>query len=233
MKLSWCPSSSAEDRFETWIAQRHQTRVLAGETAPVAPCPDENFLQDLARTSKRIKLSDPRVDHAANCPTCMSRLLALRREDSARRRKLVLTAAVASCLVIAVAVILMARYRVDRQSPVSNMAVVSQTVDLWDAGTIRGEQTGALQSVLLPAALVKVTVILPRFSSTGRYAVAVTRDQMGNDVLAQGSGVATSDGDKEQVSINLDLRKATTGAYFLSTTHEQDQASYYYPLRIR
>jgi len=35
------------------------------------------------------------------------------------------------------------------------------------------------------------------------------------------------------VSVELDLRSAKAGAYFLATTHEQDQASYYYPLQIR
>jgi hypothetical protein len=113
------------------------------------------------------------------------------------------------------------------------MAVVSETVDLWDAGTLRGEQPGPLQSVWLPAALVKVTVVLPRFSAPGQYAVAVTRDQMGNDVLAQGSAAATNRGGHEEVSVDLDLRRTKPGAYFLSTIHEQDQASYYYPLQVR
>ena len=233
MRLFWRPSSRAEERLETWIGERHQERVLAGETTPVGPCPDESFLRDLTRQSKRIALSDPRVSHAASCPLCMSRVLTMRQAYRSRRRNLMLTLAAASCLVIAVALVSLARYEVHKQTPPTNMAVVSETVDLWDAGTLRGEQPGPLQSVWLPAALVKVTVVLPRFSAPGQYAVAVTRDQSGNGVLAQGSGVATSNGDKEQVSVNLDLRKAKTGTFFLSTTHEQDQASYYYPLQIR
>jgi hypothetical protein len=32
---------------------------------------------------------------------------------------------------------------------------------------------------------------------------------------------------------NLDLRNAHAGQYFISTTHEQDQAAYYYPLQIK
>jgi len=233
MKLNWRRSSSPEDRFEAWIAQRHQTRVFAGDTAPVGPCPDESFLRDLARKSKRIELSDPRVDHAANCPTCLSRLLALGQERRLRRRKLVIAATVVSCLVVTVALISVARYRAQREPKIANIAVVSKTVDLLDAATIRGKQPGPLQSVLLPAALVRVTVILPRFSPEGHYAVAVTRERSGKGVLAQGTGVATSDGDKEQISFDLDLRKADRGAYFLSTTHEQDEASYYYPLQIQ
>jgi hypothetical protein len=106
-------------------------------------------------------------------------------------------------------------------------------LNLWDAGTIRGEQPVQLQSVSLPAGLIKVTIILPRFSAPGRYAIAVTRDQNGNGVIAENSVVSVMSGDKEIVSLDLDLRKAKAGQYFLATTHEQDQAAYFYPLQIR
>jgi hypothetical protein len=55
---------------------------------------------------------------------------------------------------------------------------------------------------------------------------------MDNDPLAHSSAAATSNGDREEVSVNLDLRKSRPGTYFLATTHEQDQASYYYPFQI-
>jgi hypothetical protein len=113
------------------------------------------------------------------------------------------------------------------------MAAVPETLDLWNAGTLRNGQPIPLQSVTLSAALVKVTIILPRYSEPGRYAVAVMRDQTGNDLLAQSSATASGNGDREEISVDLDLRKSKPGAYFLSTTHEQDQASYYYPLQIR
>jgi hypothetical protein len=163
----------------------------------------------------------------------MSRLIAFRLENRSRRRKLVLATAVALCTVIAAIVITVARYGMHRQLPSAELAVQSETVNLWDAGTIRGNQPGSLQSVSLPAALVRLTIILPRFSPPGQYAVAVTQDQNGNGVIAEGGVTATSNGDHESVSVELDLRSAKAGAYFLATTHEQDQASYYYPLQIR
>ena len=232
MRLSWSWPSRAEDRFESWLAQRHEDRVLAGETTPVGLCPDEAFLRDLARRAKRIAFSDPRITHAANCPTCMSRLLVFRQENRSRRRKRTLVTAVVLCSLIGAVVITVARYEMHRQLPSTNVAVVSEAVNLWDAGTIRGNQPGSLQSVFLPAAVVRVTVILPRFSPPGQYAVAVTQDQNGNGVVAQRSALATINGDHESVSVELDLRAARAGAYFLATTHEQDQASYYYPLQI-
>jgi hypothetical protein len=88
--------SRAEDRVEGWLTRHHQERVLAGETKPVGPCPDESFLQSLAKHSNQIAFTDPRVGHAANCPICMRRLLELRRAyKAARRRWMVLTTAAA------------------------------------------------------------------------------------------------------------------------------------------
>ena len=115
----------------------------------------------------------------------------------------------------------------------SDMAATSETVDLSNAGTFRGNQPTPLQAVSLPAALVKVTIILPRYSEPGQYAVSVTRDQRGSDLLAGASGTTTGSQDRAEVAVVLDLRKSPPGSYFLSTTHEQDQASYYYPLQIK
>lgn len=230
LNLRW--SSRAEDRFEKWIAQRYKERVLAGDTTAAGPCPDETFLEDLSRRSKSIALSDSRVDHAATCPTCMSKLLMLHREHHSRRQKLVFATAIAVCVIIA-AIVTITRHEIGNRSPNTNTASIAETVNLWDAGAFRGQQPGPLQSVTLPAALVRVRIILPRFSSPGRYVVAVTHDPSGNGVVAEAAATATSSGNQEIVVADLDLRRAKAGRYYLSTTHEQDQAAYYYPLEIR
>jgi len=232
MRLSWRRSSRIEDRFEAWITQQHQQRVLAGETTPTGSCPDDGFLLDLARKSKSIGLSDPRIDHAANCPKCMSRLLEVRERNRTRRQRLAFTAAIAACALIAVSVVV-ARYALEKRPSSANETVVAQTVNLWDSGTVRGEQPGQLESVSLPAALVRVTIILPRHSTPGLYLVAITRDQNGNGIVAEGTSTTVANGEQQEITTGLDLRKAAAGPYFLSTTHEQDQAAYYYPLQIR
>ncbi|MBS1821285.1 MAG: hypothetical protein JST61_04835 [Acidobacteria bacterium] len=232
MRLNLRRSSRAENRFEKWIAQRHQERVLAGDTTVVGPCPDEAFLEDLARRSRRIALSDPRVDHAATCSICMNRLLALRCEHRSRQQKLVFATAIAVCVIIA-AIVTITRYEIGNHSLASNMAPIAETVNLWDTGAFRGQQPGPLQSVSLPAALVRVRIILPRFSSPGRYVVAVTHDPSGNGVVAEATANATSSGQQEIIVADLDLRSARAGRYYLATTHEQDQAAYYYPLQIK
>jgi hypothetical protein len=206
--------------------------VLAGETTPSGPCPDEKFLRDLARRSPKILLSDPRVDHAATCPTCMSRLLALRQAQRSRRRKVTIAAVAGSCAILVTAV-LVGIYTTRQMPTTDNAIAVSQTVDLWDAGTVRGEQPGQLQAVSLPAAHINLTIVLPQHSAPGQYLVAITRDQNGNGVVAEGLASTATTGNKEQITTNIDLSKAQAGQYFLSTTHEQDQAAYYYPLQIK
>lgn len=225
-------SSRAEDRFEAWLKRMHQDRVLAGETVPTGPCPDEAFLRGLARRSKSISLSDPRIDHAASCPHCMNRILALRQNIRAERRKLAFGLA-AACLVVIAAVAGWSRYEMHHRQTMASFAPVSAIVDLWNTGTYRGVQLGQLQSVSLPSAPVRLTIILPRFSSLGQYLIAVTRDQSGNGVIAEGFASVTAGNGQERVSLDLDLRSAKAGEYFLSITHEQDQAAYYYPLQIK
>ena len=232
MPLSWPRSRRAEDRLEKWISQQHQRRVLAGETTPSGPCPDEAFLRALAQRSKSIDLLDPQVDHAATCSSCMSRIMALRSESRARNRKLAYALAAATCLILVMAVFGWFHLKQNRQQTLALAQTVSKTVNLWNASTDRGEQPGQLQSVELPAAVVRLTVILPRFSPPGQYLIAVTRKEDGTGVVAEGLAPTVSAGQQQKVSVALDLRKVTAGAYFLSTTHEQDQAAYYYPLRI-
>ena len=232
MRLNLWWSSRAEDRFEKWIAQRHQESVLAGDTTVTGPCPDESFLEKLARRSRKVALSDPRVDHAATCPICMNRLLALRREHHSRQQKLAFATAIAVCVIIA-AIVTITRYEMGNHSSAPNAAPIAETVNLWDTGAFRGQHPGPLQYVSLPAALVRVKIILPRFSSPGRYVVAVTHDPSGNGVVAEAAATATSSGNQEIIVAELDLRRAKAGRYYLSTTHEQDQAAYYYPLEIK
>jgi hypothetical protein len=236
MKLRWF--SRAEDRLDAWVTRQHQERVLDGRTAPVGACPDEAFLESVAQQSKQIALSDPRVDHAANCPVCMRRLLELRSQHQSRRRRLVFTAAVGCCLLIVAAFVVVSWRGSNTQHLGDNMAAIPETIDLSNAGTLRGlpsnsAELSPLQSVSLPRALVKVTIILPRYSRAGQYAVAVTRDQTVNDPLVHGNATSIGNSDREEVSVDLDLRNSQPGSYFLSTTHEQDQASYYYPLQIK
>lgn len=75
--------------------------------------------------------------------------------------------------------------------------------------------------------------MIPRYSTPGVYVIAVARDKTGSGQVARGSALAISDGTREVIAVTLDLRSVKAGPYFLSTTHEQDEASYYYLLDIQ
>lgn len=111
------------------------------------------------------------------------------------------------------------------------------TVDLFEATTSRGagpeDDAAPLQQVMLPAAVIRLSVTLPRFSQSGKYKVLVSTDRGGRQVVATGSGVAQENAGKINVNVTLDLRSAKPGAYFLATVRGSDNGTYYYPLQVR
>jgi hypothetical protein len=234
MNLRWHRSSSSEEVFESWLHQQYQELVLSGRaSSPSGPCLDETFLRDLARKLRHIRFSDLRVEHAASCPICMRKLLGLRKQAESRHRRLMFASAVISCLIITVSVVLTVRHVITSRQSATGFVLVSRTVDLSSAGTFRGEQPSRLRSVLLPKGVIKLTLILPRFSDPGQYAVAVTRTRSDDDLVAHAKASSKREGENEELALLLDLRSATPGRYFLATTREQDEASYYYPLEIQ
>jgi hypothetical protein len=234
MKLRWRRSSRIEEAFESWFRHQYQELVLSGRvSSPGELCPDEAFLRDLARKSSQIRFSDLRVEHAASCQICMGRLLGFRKRAASQRRRLILATAVISCLLIAVSVVLSVRHVITSRQPTVSAFAITRTVDLSSQGTFRGEQPSQVQSVSLPKGVVKLTLILPRFSEPGQYAVAVTRSRSDVDLVAGAKSFTKREGDSEELSVLLDLTLASPGRYFLSTTREQDEASYYYPLEIQ
>ena len=111
---------------------------------------------------------------------------------------------------------------------------LNANVDLFNAGTVRGEDddTNALKQVSLPAAIVQLSVTLPRFSECWTLRSACSRDKSGNEVVAKGSGDAVASAGKVIVGVTLDLRAAKPGAYFLATVRGSDNGMYYYPVQI-
>src|SRR6185312_14027348 len=96
-------SSRGEEKFEAWIKRLHEQHVASGQAEPVGPHPSQDFLRDLAKRSPAISLSDARIDHAATCPNCMSRIVALRSEARERKRKLGYALVAIPCVVLVAA----------------------------------------------------------------------------------------------------------------------------------
>ena len=81
--------------------------------------------------------------------------------------------------------------------------------------------------------MVTAHIILPYFSPGGKYLISVTMDPNGTPTKAEGAGRANINGFQVDLSATLDLRNLREGNYYLATIHENDRASYYYPLKVR
>jgi hypothetical protein len=118
-----------------------------------------------------------------------------------------------------------------------NLAPVSARVDLFESGTLRGAEEDSLtplNKVTLPAAIVNLVVVLPRFSDEGVYKLNVSTDKQGKNIVASGTGNAGKlDANKVTLPVTLDLRNAKAGSYFLATVRGTDNGTYYYPLQIK
>jgi len=116
----------------------------------------------------------------------------------------------------------------------ASAAPVSASMNLFDVPALRGVENDSapLQEVSLPAALVHLSITLPRFSEDGPYRIVISRDRAGSQLVARGSGTAIESNGKVGLDVTLDLRSAKAGAYFLATIRGSDNGVYYYPLKV-
>lgn len=201
-------------------------------------CPDEQTIRALAED--RLPPGHPARLHLASCSECFTEYRGFRGDwESARsQRRQILSRALAASLILACSggVWEYLHLHSSNQAKVqlASAEPVVANVDLFTSGTVRGEgdAMNALSEVSLPAAVVKLSVTLPRFSQPGRYEVLVSRDRSGSDVVAEGTGDAIETAGKVTVAVTLDLRAARTGSYFLATVRGSDNGMYYYPVQI-
>ena len=117
---------------------------------------------------------------------------------------------------------------------IASSTPVDADVNLFNSPTLRGVGDGSapLAQVALPAAVVHLSITLPRFSQSGDYVVAVSKDRGGQQTVAKGAGTAIEKNGKVGVHVALDLRSAQAGSYFLATIRGSDNGTYYYPLQV-
>ena len=202
-----------------------------------AGCPPEEKLKAMAEN--RLSADDPARLHLASCSECFAEYRGYKGEWEERRsaRKRIVGWLAAACVLAAVGAgaWVYQRQRDDHHAQVqlASSIPVEKRVDLFDEGTVRGgEGTNTLKEVSLPAAVVHLTIILPRFSESGRYLIRVSKDKAGNEVVAQAVGDAATSDRKTTAVVTLDLRTAQAGEYFLATVRGADNGTYYYPLKI-
>ena len=207
---------------EQWFVEQlraYTQRQPRSERTP--ECPDDSFLREYAARPAAFPLSDSRVRHVTSCGHCLPALLELRPVVPVRRSAPTRWAAISVlCAACLIAGFVVAKYW-NRQSPsVPNpsvaqqaSAVVDRTLDLTNYGTLRGaEQQPPKPPLNLPAALLHVNLILPRFSEAGPYTVIVVAGREGTNRIAYGTGTASITGNQTKLTLTLDLRRAKPGS---------------------
>lgn len=221
-------------------------------------CPDEITLKALAQD--RLPANHAARLHVGSCSECYAEYRHYRLDwadlggsasptqplhstsivsSSAALHRLRVLLAVAASLILFCGAGYLVYWHNHSETPPNSLSALSQpvpaTVDLFNSGTIRGVDNNAtpLHEVSLPAAIVHLSVILPRFSDPGRYDVMVSKSQDGTGVVAMDAGQTISRGNRVTVAVTLDLRAAIIGSYFLATVRSSDDGTYYYPLKIK
>jgi hypothetical protein len=221
---------------EEWFLRQVESytrRQASGEKTP--DCVDDVFLKSYAARPAAVSLSDRRVDHVTSCNYCLGRLLQFRANRPTGASLSFRYAAVAAiglgCLLagFVVANVWNRKHPTVVQVP---SAELHRTLDLSQYGTYRGDQPLSNPPLHLPAALLKLELVLPRLSRPGAYSIMVARDKNGLNRVACATGTAVGADPRTVVTVSLDLRSATPGRYVLSTQLQGEDAPYTYPLQI-
>lgn len=228
---------------EQWFVEQlraYTRRQPRGARTP--DCPDDSFLRAYAAKPGSFSLADPRVQHVTSCDHCLPALLEYRSAAAVRNPASARAAAIAVlCAACVIAGLVIAKYWNRRQSLALNppagqqaSAVVDRTLDLTNYGTFRGgEEQPPKPPLNLPAALLHVNLILPRFSEAGPYTIIVVAGREGTNRIAYATGTASAVGNQTRLTVTLDLRRAEPGNYVLLTELSGQDDWYSYPLRIQ
>ncbi len=240
-----------DDDDDTLLFEKLQEHVLEKHPNPErVGCIDHATLETWVYLPQKLDLSDPKYLHVLKCAECTRELIELRnqRNELARRaaapreRRTATIAAnwrwagLAAVLLCCLAIAGVTYWRIHSRtlsSQVVSATPLAMTIDLSQAGTTRGGEASTVPPVVLSRRVIDAHILLPYFSPGGNYIVSVTTDQNGGPAKAAGRAVASVSGFHADLTVTLDLRRLSPGTYYLATTHERDEASYYYPLTVR
>jgi hypothetical protein len=196
-------------------------------------CPGPAIL--IAIAEDKLTPSDPARLHLASCSPCFAEFRELResydKQKTSRRQQQRLVAALALAVGLLIAAAL--RFNGNTSHPflsTQRIILAERTVNPWDKGALRGQEQNDT-NILLPQSPIQLHVTLPRLSKPGRYTIGIAHDKFGRNVV-EAPGVAKATGSEENVTVILDLRSIKPGVYFLTTTRDDEQASYYFPVVV-
>jgi hypothetical protein len=196
-------------------------------------CPGDEVVRQVAARRKLIE--DDRWHHIIHCSPCYATFLESKEQIRAARRArglLILAGtALAACVLIVVGV-WWAGVLPGHHTEQTTLIAEDRTVNLFDWDAQRGGALKEGREIALPRTLVRVRVILPRFSQLGAYQIAVCRSRTIESAIAESTANAILQGPRETVTVQLDLRSAKPGDFWFATKRESDEAGYYFPVHV-
>jgi hypothetical protein len=114
----------------------------------------------------------------------------------------------------------------------SSVNPIKRTLDLTNYATTRGSGDEPAKPLVLPAAMLDVSMILPPFSEAGHYRIMIAHDREGKTALVCSNGIATAKGYTARLDVSLDLRGIKPGDYLLLTELDGQYDYYSYPLKV-
>jgi hypothetical protein len=238
-----------DDDDDTLLFERIQEHVLEQHPNPErVGCIDHATLEAWVYSPEKLDLSDPKYLHVLKCAECTRELIDLRKRRNEERGPLGIPAGaletkslsiwrwtgIAAVLIGCLALGGVTYWRIhslESSSQTIPATPMAETIDLSQAGTTRGE-TATVPTVTLQRRVVTAHVLLPYFSPAGQYQVSIVA-RRGDVDKVSGQAIASANGIHSDLTVTLDLRGLEPGTYFLSTTHETDSASYFYPIAVR
>lgn len=221
------------------MAQREQDPLeqffLTGNPNPNRiGCPSQDILQSVAR--RKLDVPKEVFAHLAQCSECSVDAKAYRlRFERRRRRTNILFAGGLLAAGVAGGVVLMVVPQVSpfhsRSAHIQGTGTQDVPINLWDQDTERGgDQT--LKTIHVPPTSVRLIITLPRFSRPGTYQISLCRERKDASAFVRAKADATLAGPREIVTVVLDLASVKKGSYWLSTRHNENAASDYFPVKV-
>jgi hypothetical protein len=215
--------------LDRWFLRQVELSIREGARADkTADCVDEVFLRSYADEPSQFSLADDRVEHVTSCSYCMGCLLELRATQQAKGSRGVRHIAVAWLGLAGVVVGGVVAFVLRHWRPAAadvQLGELRRTLDL-------SQQLATEAPLHLPAALLKLEIVLPQRSQPGLYDLVIAAPGIGGERVARAEGNSTGTDPRIAVIACFDLRNAAPGNYVLSTQLEGENAPHLYPLEI-
>jgi hypothetical protein len=222
--------------LDRWFLRQVEVSIRKGSKGDkTADCVDETFLRSYAEQPTEFSLADGRVEHVTSCSYCLGCLLELRATQRAKTSRGLRHVAVVWLGLAGLVVGGIVAFVLHHWHPAAahvQSGELRRTLDLSQYSAHPTEQLAIKTPLHLPAALIRLEIVLPQRSRPGVYDVAVVADGNDRNRVAQAEGQSTRADPRTAVTVSLDLRNAAPGKYVLSTQFEGESAPHLYPLEI-